>query len=160
MHIRGPFQFPYTVLTGSFRRRELPKIEEVQAHFFGMFSAHFPVHGRDDDLAGGGDPAFVHVASEHVEVRVTHTDVDVQIDFSVHAGDAAVEGRDLHGHVEGFCVIDPGACVKEAHIYVVGGSQALDAAQLYIFLSAEFLQGSGDLLAAVKSYYILISEFS
>ena len=43
---------------------------------------------------------------------------------------------------------------------MVGGSQALDAAQLYIFLSAEFLQGSGDLLAAVKSYYILISEFS
>lgn len=104
-----------------------------------MLSAHFTVHDRDDDLAGGGDPALVHVAAEDLKVGVAYADVDVKVDVSVHAGDAAVEGCDLHGHVEGLCMIDPGACVKEAHVHVVCGAQALDAAKPDIFLSAELL---------------------
>jgi len=137
--IRGPFHFPYAVLSGSLRRRSLLKIVEIQAHFLGVLSAHFTLHDRDDDLAGSGDPAFVHVAAKDMEVGVAHADVDVEIDVPVHAGDAAVEGCDLHGHVEGFGMIDLGAYVEEAHVHVVGRAQALDAAKLYIFLSAEFL---------------------
>ena len=94
---------------------------------------------RHDDLTGSGDPALVHVAAVDMEVTVTYTDMDVKVYLPVHAGDAAVKGSDLHGHVKGLFMIDLGACIKEAHAYMVGGSKTLDAAQPDIFLFTELL---------------------